>query len=163
MQFTGDVNKSELEIVTENQTGLIMHFKNNSLIPELSVKDLDKSLRFYTYILEFKLEYKREVGEFAFLSFGTAQLMIEQVNETWKTGELQYPFGRGINFQFKVEDSMQMLSRLKKHNYPEFVPMEENWYRVKDRLWGSREFLVLDPDGYLLRFSQDLGFKDISD
>ena len=35
--------------------------------------------------------------------------------------------------------------------------MEENWYRKDDILLGCKEFLVQDPDGYLLRISEDLG------
>ena len=38
--------------------------------------------------------------------------------------------------------------------------MEENWYRQDDKLLGNKEFLVQDPDGYLFRFSEDLGSKD---
>ena len=52
-----------------------------------------------------------------------------------------------------------MLERLADASYPLFVPPEENWYRVADTLSGNREFLVQDPDGYLLRFSQHLGTK----
>ena len=37
--------------------------------------------------------------------------------------------------------------------------IEENWYRQDDKLLGNKEFLVQDPDGYLIRFSQDLGEK----
>lgn len=35
--------------------------------------------------------------------------------------------------------------------------MEERWYRADDREVGNRQFILLDPDGYLLRFYQDLG------
>jgi len=37
-----------------------MSMKFNKLIPELSVSGLEKSIRFYTKILGFKMEYKRE-------------------------------------------------------------------------------------------------------
>jgi len=38
---------------------------------------------------------------------------------------------------------------------------KENWYRKGDILLGSREFLVMDPDGYLLRFTQNIGTKHV--
>ena len=38
---------------------------------------------------------------------------------------------------------------------------EENWYRRENELLGNKEFLIVDPDGYLLRFSQDIGFKSL--
>ena len=37
--------------------------------------------------------------------------------------------------------------------------IEENWYRQNGKLLGNKEFLILSPDGYLLRFSEDLGEK----
>jgi hypothetical protein len=36
----------------------------------------------------------------------------------------------------------------------------EKWYRAGDRELGQRQFLVQDPDGYLLRFCQDLGERE---
>ena len=37
--------------------------------------------------------------------------------------------------------------------------IEENWYRSGEKFLGNKEFLVQDPDGYLIRFSEDLGEK----
>lgn len=45
---------------------------------------------------------------------------------------------------------------IKKSKYKIFVEMEEHWYRKENILMGCREFLVQDPNGYLLRISQDL-------
>lgn len=133
--------------------------KFNKLIPELSVSNFKKSLNFYTKILGFKIEYKRDESLFAFLSFQGSQIMIEQINENWNTGKLKYPFGRGINFQIEVKNIKPILKSLKQNNYPIFVEPKENWYRQKNKLVGNKEFLIKDPDGYLLRFSEDLGEK----
>lgn len=54
--------------------------KFNSLIPELSVSNIEKSKDFYVNILGFKVEYEREEDKFAFLSLGDAQIMVEEVN-----------------------------------------------------------------------------------
>jgi hypothetical protein len=35
--------------------------------------------------------------------------------------------------------------------------LEERWYRRGDTRLGNHQFVVADPDGYLLRFFQDLG------
>ena len=67
----------------------------NKLIPELVVSNLNKSLKFYVKIIGFKVEYSRE--KFVFLSFQGSQIMISE-NDTWNTGKLEKPFGRGINF-----------------------------------------------------------------
>ncbi|MGW8426745.1 VOC family protein [Peribacillus simplex] len=77
-------------------------FRLNSLVPELSVSDINKSLNFYLNILSFKLEYQRPEDKFAMLSLNDCQIMIEEINGYWQTGELSYPFGRGINFQITV-------------------------------------------------------------
>ena len=50
----------------------------------------------------------------------------------------------------------EIYQRFKKENYKIFVEMEDHWYRKDNILMGCREFLVQDPNGYLLRFSQDL-------
>ena len=131
----------------------------NKLIPELSVRDIAKSIDFYTKVLGFKVEYQREESKFAFLSFQGSQIMIEQINDNYKTGELEYPFGRGINLQIEVSDIDKLLARLNKYNYSLKVMPKENWYRKGNSLLGQKEFLVMDPDGYLLRFAQNLGEK----
>ena len=41
--------------------------------------------------------------------------------------------------------------------YPLYRDIEESWRETGMTLSGAREFLIQDPDGYLLRFSQDLG------
>ena len=46
---------------------------------------------------------------------------------------------------------------LKSANYKIAFEIEENWYRQDEKLLGNKEFLVQDPDGYLLRFSEDIG------
>jgi len=50
---------------------------------------------------------------------------------------------------------------LQKHNYPIKMMPKENWYRKDDMLLGNKEMLVMDPDGYLLRFSQDIGTRPV--
>jgi len=133
--------------------------KFNKLIPELSVSNLAKSIKFYVDILGFKLEYERKEPKFAFLSFQGSQIMLEEINDDWKVGELKKPFGRGINFQFDVKDIQHLVDTLKKNEYKLFKPVKDNWYLKGKVLLGNREFLVQDPDGYLLRFSQDIGSK----
>ena len=139
---------------TNLNTSLLIWFMNfNKLIPELTVIDFEKSLSFYK-MLGFIVEYTRE--NFAFLSFQGSQLMIEKQNNTWKVGELEKPFGRGINFQISVNNIGDITSILEKNNYPIAFPLEVHTYKVKDSEFCEKEFLVQDPDGYLLRFSQTI-------
>lgn len=128
--------------------------KFNSLIPELSVTDIDKSKRFYIDILGFHLEYERVADKFAFLSYGETQIMIEEINGYWNTGELKYPLGRGINFQIHTDDVYKIADNLKQNNIDLFRDIMESRYECGKEVVFEKEILVQDPDGYLLRFSQ---------
>ena len=141
-----------------------MNTVSNSLVPELSIIDFKKSLDFYTRILGFSIEYQRAEEGFAFLSLGDAQIMIDQIGEsrTWQTGEMKHPLGQGINFQIRVDSIDEIISSLKRENIQLFLDAEEKWYRKNDRQVGNKQFLVQDPDGYLLRFFEDLGEKPLS-
>ncbi|MFH1285868.1 MAG: VOC family protein [Candidatus Micrarchaeota archaeon] len=135
--------------------------KFNKLIPELRVSNLIASLNFYTVLLNFKIEYERKEKKFAFISYEGSQIMLEEnSNPNWNTGDLDYPFGRGINFQIDVSNVSLLFERLKQGKYPIKVQPHENWYNQDNKLLGVKEFLVMDPDGYLLRFSQSIGTKD---
>ena len=135
----------------------------NRTIPELSVSNLENSLKFYK-TLGFKVEYERPENKFVFLSMGEIQFMLQEIsdNDKWDLAPLSYPFGNGINFQLEVDSIDNIYTDLKKNNYEITFDVEENWYRQDDKLLGNKEFLVQDPDGYLLRFSEDLGEKEIN-
>ena len=136
--------------------------KFNKIIPELSVSNLERSLAFYQ-LVGFKIEYERTENRFVFLSLGEIQFMLQEISkdDKWDIAPLIYPFGNGINFQLEVENVDKIYEILKENNYDITFKMEENWYRQDNRLLGNKEFLVQDPDGYLIRFSEDLGEKNI--
>ena len=138
--------------------------KLNPLVPELHVGSFDRSLGFYRDVLGFEILYMRGEERFAFLVREGAQLMIEQPvdpERVWNTAELAAPFGRGINLQIRVGDVDALYASLEAQGVPFFRPMEEKWYRRDDESFGNRQFPVQDPDGYLLRFYQDLGAKPV--
>lgn len=134
----------------------------NKTIPELSVTNLENSLKFYK-TAGFKLEYDRPENKFAFISLGEIQFMLQQIsdNDKWNISTLSYPFGNGINFQLEVDNLDEIYNNFKNANYKITFDIEENWYRQDDKLLGNKEFLIQDPDGYLLRFSKDLGEKEV--
>jgi len=133
----------------------------NKIIPELSVTNLDNSLNFYK-TAGFIKEYERPENKFAFISLGEIQFMLQEItpNDKWSIAPLTYPFGNGINFQLEVDNLDEIYNNFKKSNYTITFDIEENWYRQNDKLLGNKEFLIQDPDGYLLRFSEDLGDKN---
>ena len=138
----------------------------NQIIPELDVFDLEKSLEFFTKLIGFDIVYTREEDRFAFLQMEKVQLMVQEIdfeNNKWQVAKLEYPLGNGINFQIDVTNINEIYSRLQENNYEIFVNMEEHWYRKDNVLMGCKEFLVQDPNGYLLRFSQDLEDRELED
>ncbi|KAB7708324.1 VOC family protein [Plesiomonas shigelloides] len=133
----------------------------NPMVPELSVSNFYLSLTFYCDLLGFSVRNQRKNPDFAYLELENVQIMLEQIHQhTWITGSLDMPFGRGINFQIEISDINSIYNRLKSANIELFREMYDTWYDIGDKLSGQREFLVQDPDGYLLRFSQYLGEKD---
>ena len=132
----------------------------NPMVPELSVSNFEVSLAFYVDVLGFSVRIKRENPDFAYLEQEQVQIMLEQISdEGWVTGELITPLGRGINFQIELTDLAPLINRIEKLKVPFFRELKETWYDIGEKLSGEKEFLVQDPDGYLLRFSQHLGEK----
>ncbi|KAK9481756.1 hypothetical protein V1527DRAFT_478644 [Lipomyces starkeyi] len=129
------------------------------LVPELSVTDFRESLSFWCGLLGFDVAYDRPLARFAYLVRERLQIMLCEQNGRWESGAMQRPYGRGINLQLKVERLAPILTTLAKAEWPLYEPPSEVWYRTGDYESGQREFLVQDPDGYLLRFAEDLGTR----
>lgn len=133
-----------------------------TLTPELKVSDYKKSLAFYVNLAGFQVMYDRPEEDFCMLGIGNSRLMIEGLTDksrAWKTGPLEQPFGRGMHFQVNVPNIQELYNKFKEIEYPIFWEMEEKWYRVNEEEVGNKQFLVQDPDGYLLRFYEDLGTR----
>ena len=124
----------------------------NSLIPELSVSYINKSKEFYLKLC-FKIKYERPEDKFCFLELEDNQIMIEEINNHWNTGKLEYPFGRGINLSMDVSDIDKMYQNVLEKNIPIFLGLETHEYEVNGKIYYDREFLIQDIDGYLLRFN----------
>jgi hypothetical protein len=84
--------------------------------------------------------------------------MLEQIGagRNWLPGELESPLGRGINFQISVASIAPLVEAFADASWPLFMQPEEKWYRSGASRVGVRQFLVQDPDGYLVRFSEAL-------
>ncbi|HEY1783772.1 MAG TPA: VOC family protein [Roseiarcus sp.] len=130
------------------------------VVPELDVADLARSLSFYVDILGFRVRIERPEERFAYLTRGPIHLMLEQAEgpgRRFRTAPLEYPFGRGINLQIEVPDVDHLHTETLRAGAAIHIPLEERWYRRGDEEVGNRQFVVIDPDGYLLRFFTSLG------
>jgi catechol 2,3-dioxygenase-like lactoylglutathione lyase family enzyme len=114
------------------------------------VSDLGASLAFYVEACGFALAYQRPEERFAYLEREGAELMLEEA--PGPEGR-----GRGVNLQIEVGDVDALHDRVARAGVRIVRELEERWYRRGDTRLGNHQFVVADPDGYLLRFFQDLG------
>lgn len=131
-----------------------MIMKFNKLIPELSVSNINRSRDFYLQ-LGFEIKYERENDKFIFVELNGSQIMLQENNNNWNTGNLEFPYGRGVNFSIEVKDVSALYEYLMKRKYPLFSELMMNEYVVDGKKYIEKEFLIQDPDGYLLRFTQE--------
>ena len=122
-------------------------------VPEFLVDDFQCSLSFYRQ-LGFIDMYQRE--NFAYLDYQGAQLMISQRDGSWETGPMKRPYGRGVNIQISTIDLDALINRLTNSSIFIYEEKREKWRDLGGQKRGFIEFLVQDPDGYLLRFQQRL-------
>lgn len=130
-----------------------------ALTPELCCSDIKISLSFYVETLGFNIQYQRHEDRFAMLERQGARIMLEEIYETnriWIAAALEAPFGRGMNLEIKTDNIDELYDRVQKAGAPVFLSIEEKQYRMDDTLLVNRQFIVLDPDGYMLRFSQNI-------
>jgi len=135
---------------------------HRKIVPELSVSNLERSRHFYLEVLGFELQFERPEDRFIYMSLGGCDLMIEEDRHRegdsalWIVAPLDYPRGRGLNLSIDCADAADLVRRLAAAGIAVRKPLKDNWYRNHDILHGERNFLVQDPDGYLLRFAQQL-------
>ncbi|PKA73088.1 catechol 2,3-dioxygenase-like lactoylglutathione lyase family enzyme [Pseudomonas baetica] len=140
-------------------------FERNKLVPELMVSQLDESLAFWVSCLGFNIAYQRREEGFAYLNLNGAQVMLEQIDphaNQWLTAALDKPFGRGINLQIDVEAVAPVIRRLGEAGFSLYRTCQDTWYRADKVEVGQREFIVQDPDGYLVRLVERLGERPVS-
>ena len=127
--------------------------KYNDLIPEFVVSNIDISKDFYVNMLGFKVEYEREEDKFIFISLGNIQLMLEEGSKE-ELSQMKYPFGKGINFTFGVDNIDELYSKFKIKKSLLKRDIEIREFRVNDEIIYAKEFSIIDPDGYFIRISE---------
>ncbi len=127
----------------------------NAMVPELLVSDFNQLKHFYADLLGFSIRYERDQPQFAYLELGEAQIMIQQLGgDCWSVADMHAPFGRGVNLQIELAHIEKLYSRIKQTGHELFREKKRSAYKVGPQLVEQEEFLIQDPDGYLLRFCQ---------
>lgn len=135
-----------------------------ALVPELSVSDFPAALAF-DLRLGWAVVHARPGDQFALLRLGEGPEAAEVMLDGLRTGRnfdadltaADRPFGRGLNREITVPALAPLLAAL--GDQPLALPVEEMWYRAGAVETGVRQFIVADPGGYLLRFSEQLGSR----
>ena len=133
-----------------------------ALMAEMMVNDYPTSLAFWTQILGFVPAFTRPAQKLACLVHpDCAQVMIYERDGDWETGVMEPPFGRGAVIQVYVADATKAAARITEAGHPFYVPLRDKWRDWGDRMGGQREFLVQDPDGYLIMIAQRIGERPL--
>jgi catechol 2,3-dioxygenase-like lactoylglutathione lyase family enzyme len=128
---------------------------------ELIISNYERSLAFWTGPMGFTVCYTRPAMKFAYLERPDgAQMMFYERDGDWETGLLEAPFGRGTIIQIDVSNVNEIHAAMLAANIPRYVELREKWRDWGDRLGGQREFLVQDPDGYLVMVKQRIGERE---
>lgn len=146
-------NINSYEKVVMNSSDIVL-----PLIPELYCSNIEISLAFYTQVLGFDIVYQRKEEGFAMLDRQGARMMLDEIDiaskkqRVWLSAPLERPFGRGINFQIQTSQIIALYETICLNKVKVFLPMEEKWYRTGNIEICHRQFIITDPDGYMLRF-----------
>ena len=132
--------------------------RNNTIAPSIRVRDMQKSLDFYTKTLGFHTTDKltRRDGRIAHASLGfdSPLIMLSPIEyiRTQRTKEELANNKLGVGVEFYID-----MSGYKKID-DFFAELKAKGITVinepKTEFWGDRIFTVIDPDGYALTFSE---------
>jgi len=110
----------------------------------IRVKNIDESLKFYTELLNMKLDHKKRLDD-CWLYFLTDEDNTAQIELTYndETPEEGYQIGSGFgHFAFSVESLDEFSKKLESLNYEYlYEPFDLNGK-------GTKIAFVKDPDGY---------------
>lgn len=121
--------------------------------PEFFVRDVDASIAFYVDALGFTLvRAEPEEGaphNFAVVARGNVEFMF--AHEAFLGSEmraaLSHPRASGVDIRVMVDDVDDVYARARERG-------ANILHHVKDQMYGLRDFIVADPDGFRIRFAQ---------
>lgn len=130
---------------------------------EMMVTDHPASVAFWCGVLGFGVAFERPAQKLSCLAHPDgAQAMLYARDGDWETGPMERPFGRGLVVQVYVTDAVAAAARVRAAGVPFYVEPREKWRDWGDRLGGQREFLVQDPDGYLVMVAERIGERPLA-
>jgi predicted enzyme related to lactoylglutathione lyase len=125
--------------------------KGMKLRVELFTTDMEKSVNFYTNVLDFKMEgsainhsYQPVKKGNVTLGIGPLSKLSEDHHFNPKDGTIQK--GYGVEIVLEVDNVTEVYEQVESSGYPIHGPL-------KTQPWGLTDFRLVDPDGYYLRIT----------
>jgi lactoylglutathione lyase len=122
------------------------------LTPNLVVRDVEQSIRFYCDVLDFELDqYVPEKPPFVFASVrgGGVEIFLNQyetvVEEYPAFGKV--PIGGTLTLYLAMQGVDDLYSEIRSNGTKIVMPIETKFY-------GVREFAIADPDGYIITLAE---------
>lgn len=122
------------------------------LTPNLVVRNIEESLRFYEGVLGFTRELlvpDKAPFVFASVKSGDVEIFLNDYNNVVADHpEMKDKPLAGISSTFiEVEGIKALLGQVEAARMKLFMPLTDQWY-------GMREFAVADPDGHIIVFAE---------
>ncbi len=119
--------------------------------PEFFVRDVAAAVRFYVDKLGFVA--LRQEADFAVVAVGEAHVLLAHESIAPDSAQLAATArGAGVNIRIMVDD-VDAVHQRAKANGVRIV------HDIGDRYYGLRDFILADPDGFMLRFAQAIAAK----
>ena len=131
-----------------------------SLIPILSVADIETSLAFYTQTVGFEVTFTMPGDDGRLMHGGVrrgaSELMFGSNRDDLSAGDLQH-LGAGVSLYFTVGDDEDLDALFERARAAGAAILQE----PQDQFWGHRDWGITDPDGYRLFISKETHAVDM--
>lgn len=130
------------------------------VVPELYCRDIEENKHFFVEVLNFSIKYERLNEQFLYLTKDGVDLMLEGIDSNsrkWLVSATEFPFGRGVNFQWDVTDIKTIYTHVTSVAKDSiYLELETKSYFCGSKMATQNQFIVQTPDGYLFRFCEDI-------
>ncbi|GEA50379.1 aldoketomutase [Vibrio inusitatus NBRC 102082] len=130
------------------------------VVPELYCRNIEVNKQFFVNVLNFSVKYERLDEQFLYLTKDGVDLMLEGIDgdsRKWLLAEPEFPFGRGVNFQWDVTDIETLYAHITiVAKDAIYLELETKSYLCDSKVAVQKQFIAQTPDGYLFRFCEDV-------
>lgn len=143
--------------------------KLKNLVQELVVKNVEISKWFYVDVVGFSVNVEDEENRTVHLRLSELQIaLVEAVQATLNGRDNAVYYAetdrddqrnlesKGVQLEFLVEDIESVFAKMKSKSVRFYKESIVNYFKDKTSEYITKEFIVLDPDNNLLKFSETM-------